>query len=150
MGRPRGSPPPTGDLFTNQTSSEASLATGMALNAAFYHRYAQSFRVIAQRLPVRTTARQAFAFLLIAQMNAGGHTITAKRLRDIAGRDESGEEVLGQSIQRTYQVFLEKSDHNPEGVGWIFTEVDPDDRRNNFLRLTERGLMIATEIQKWL
>jgi hypothetical protein len=150
MGRPRGSSPPKGKLQGEPPSLGASMASDMALSAAFYHRYAQSFRTITQRLPVRTTARQAFAFLLIVQMNAGGHTVTAKRLRDLAGRDELGEEVLGQSIQRTYQVFLEKSDHNPDGVGWIYTEIDTEDRRNNFLKLTEMGLKVATEVQKWL
>lgn len=169
MGRPRGAgvkPPaePTDPLAFEP--SPAQLAEGrkvagelieqarstspLALHAGFYSGFSDALKMIAERLPPRSTIRQAYAFLLIVTANAAGQTVTAKRLRDIGGTGPDGAEVLGQAIQKTYQILLDSSPYEPDGVGWVMTQVDPSDRRNNFLLLTPEGERIATEIRKTL
>lgn len=122
----------------------------LAFDPGFYVDYADSLKLIAERLPARSTVRQAYAFLLIVAANSMGRSITAKSLRDVGGTRPDGEEVLGQAIQKTYQVLLDPSEYNEDGVGWVQIETDKSDRRNNLLRLTPAGERIANEIMKLL
>lgn len=156
MGRPRGGGPPKQDLFPETLQREEinevdpidkARAKFITMNAGFFFDYAESLKIISERLPGRSTIRQAYAFLLIVSANAAGQTITAKRLREIGGRGPDGEDVLGQAIQKTYQVLLEASEYNPDGVGWVYTEMDKSDRRNNLLKLTNEGVRMAEEIR---
>lgn len=145
MGRPRGT----------QNSNEVEAADrdlpppedDLSLFSGFYWDFTAMVRALVELMPPRTTARQAYAFLLIVRQNALGHSVTAKGLRELAGRDGNHEEILGQTIQRTYQLFLAPDEHNPEGLDWVYVETDPQDRRQNFLRLTPKGLSIVRKIR---
>jgi hypothetical protein len=144
MGRPRGT-----QVANSQPKSnpEGIPGGGLTLNSAFYWEFANRVRALVEQMPPRTTARQAYAFLLIVRENSMGRSVTAKGLRDLAGRDGNFDEILGQSIQRTYQIFLEADERNPEGLGWIYVEMDKEDRRQNFLKLTQKGLKVASTIR---
>lgn len=161
MGRPRGAGgnPPIGDTneedlsrhdlaFTEPDSLRRDDLRSLALDAGFFADYALSIKLITERLPARSTARQAYAFLLIVSANAMGQSVTAKSLRDVGGVGPNGEEVLGQAIQKTYQVLLDASEYDEDGVGWVQLEMDRSDRRQKHLVLTEKGLRIALEIRK--
>ena len=98
---------------------------------------------MAGELPARTSARQLAAFLLIAQMNALGHSITLSDLYELAGFKEDGEPVLGPTMDRTIEPFLMPIKKRPDSLGWIMQEPDEDDLRRKYLRLTEKGKQVA-------
>lgn len=145
MGRPRGTRPT--DSQPEPSSEPPSTDRDLALNTAFYWEFTNRVRSLVEQMPPRTTARQAYAFLLIVRENAMGRSITAKGLRELAGRDGNREEILGQSIQRTYQLFLEADEKNPDGLGWVYIEMNKEDRRQNFLKLTSKGMEVASSIR---
>ena len=160
MGRPRGTGenPPIGDPNEEDFSRHNLISTEpdslrrddlrlLALDARFFADYADSLKLITERLPARSTVRQAYAFLLIVAANAMGKSVTAKSLRDVGGVGPNGEDVLGQAIQKTYQVLLDPSEYDEDGVGWVQLELDRSDRRQKHLVLTEKGLRIALEIR---
>lgn len=144
MGRPRGTRP-----TEQQPEPKPGLEPkgDLALHSGFYWEFAHRVRSLVEQMPPRTTARQAYAFLLIVRENAMGRSITAKGLRELAGRDGNREEILGQSIQRTYQLFLEADQHNPDGLGWVYIEMNPEDRRQNFLKLTPKGIEVTSNLR---
>lgn len=90
----------------------------------------------------RTSARQILAFLAVVQADARGTSIMLSDIRDIEGRD--GKPIIGQSIQQTFAMLLEPSDREPNGLGWVTQEVDEDDRRRKYLKLTDKGRAVAT------
>ena len=145
MGRPRGTQPP--DSKAAKAHQSPSARDDLALHSGFYWEFSNRVRRLVEHMPPRTTARQAYAFLLIVRENSMGRSITAKGLRELAGRDGNRDEILGQSIQRTYQLFLEPDEHNPDGLGWVYIEMNPEDRRQNFLKLTQKGIEIASDLR---
>ncbi len=104
---------------------------------------ARGFAALADYLPARASYRQALAFMLLAQADLAGRKMTVSDLRDAAGDDLNGLPKLGQSIERTYQLFLAPSKQEPNGLGWLKQVPDDDDRRKKHLRLTSEGLAVA-------
>jgi hypothetical protein len=48
-------------------------------------------------------------------------------------------ETFGGSVRNTYRQLLEPSRSYPKALGWLTTEPNPDDDREQFLRLTDKG-----------
>jgi hypothetical protein len=48
-------------------------------------------------------------------------------------------ETFGGSVRNSYRQLLEPSRAYPNALGWLRTEPNPDDDREQFLRLTPKG-----------
>lgn len=112
--------------------------------------WAKTLQIIVEQIPARTSLRQAYAFALIAEANALGKSIIISDLKEIAGADSTGEPIFGQSIGRSYQLLMEPTKRDPDGLGWISLETDEDDQRRKIVRLTPQGEAIANQIVRTL
>jgi len=90
----------------------------------------------------RVTVKQSLFFMTVAHQHAMGHSVT---LTDILTKFE-GTGALGGAVRKSYNVFFEPTPRFPDALGWIKQEEDPDDRRFKFLKLTERGEEVASDI----
>lgn len=102
--------------------------------------------LFAYEVPSRVTIRQLLVFIEIARENRKGNNITVAEIRAKAGSDCNGDELLGQSIGRSYQVFCEPTKREPENLGWVETRSNEDDRRQKFLYLTPKGKEISDRL----
>lgn len=101
---------------------------------------------VAPEMEPRTSVRQLFAFLAVCHAEAMGHSILLSDIRNMEA--ENGESVVGQSIQQTFGMLLYPSDREPKALGWVRQEVDPDDKRRKFLKLTDKGHEIAVKMTR--
>lgn len=111
---------------------------------------AKALQIIATKIPARTSLRQVYAFMLIVEANSLGKSIIISDLKEIAGADNSGEPIFGQSIGRSYQLLMEPTKRDPDGLGWIKLETDEDDQRRKIVRLTPTGEAIADQLRRTL
>lgn len=81
----------------------------------------------------RLTLTQAAFFLLAATADAAGHPATRSALL------QAHHETFRGSIRNSYRQLLEPSRQYPNALGWLSTEANPDDDREQFLRLTDEG-----------
>ena len=79
------------------------------------------------------------AFCVVARAHIRNQSITMAELMTSVGDDERGSPILGRSIERTFGLFMEPSKHNPDGLGWVTQQLDEDDRRKKYLKLTDLG-----------
>lgn len=105
-----------------------------------------ALRLIAAELPQRTTLRQALAFVTVAMMDAAGQSVTLSELNEDLGDDRTGNPMLGTAFDRVFDTFLEPTKRIPTGLGWCFKEVDEDDLRKKYLRLTPKGRDVAKRL----
>ncbi len=112
--------------------------------------FANVLGFMAAKIPARTSLRQVYAFALIVEANALGKSIIISDLKEIAGADDTGEPIFGQSIGRSYQLLMEPTKRDPDGLGWIKLETDEDDQRRKIVRLTAEGERIAGHISRTL
>lgn len=82
----------------------------------------------------RLSMSQAAFFFLAATGAARGVPLTLSQILE-----GTGSEALGRSVKNTYKVFLEPTPRNPNGLGWLTREVNPDDEREKMFSLTEKG-----------
>ncbi|WP_306003074.1 hypothetical protein [Brevundimonas sp. C43] len=115
-----------------------------------YSTFAAALHAIAYELPNRVTVRQLLTFAMIVEQVSLGHNVTIADIREKAGSDTSGDDLLGQSIGRSYQLFLKPTKKEPDALGWAYVEENEDDRRQKFLRLTPEGEAMAIKIAKLL
>jgi len=101
---------------------------------------ASSLAALSAQVPARFSTRQALAFVLCAQADVMGRPLTLSALR------EQTDGVIGQSIEKTIQVFFRPSRSYPDALGWLDQELDPNDRRFKYLRLTPAGLAMAEKL----
>lgn len=113
-------------------------------------RLSRALQALAAELPGRTSVRQAMAFVTIAQLDAMGHSVTLTDLRETLGEDLEGAPLLGQSVERILNTFLEPTKRDPDGLGWVYQENDEDDRRRKYLKLTDEGRGAAKRIMEAL
>ncbi|WP_313012509.1 phage terminase large subunit [Brevundimonas sp.] len=112
--------------------------------------FALAVQELARELPPRVTLRQLLTFALIVEEVSMGRDVTIAEIRKKAGSDKLGEELLGQSIGRSYQLFLKPTKKEPDALGWAYVEENENDRREKFLRLTPEGEEVALKIAKLL
>lgn len=84
-------------------------------------------------LPDRVTLRQMVFFSAIARSITRGHTVTQQLIFD------EFEGTLGRSLTKSGALFFEPSRTYPAALGWLKLVENPDDRREKFVQLTERG-----------
>ncbi|WP_292046111.1 MULTISPECIES: hypothetical protein [unclassified Brevundimonas] len=108
------------------------------------------FQMFAQKVPQRTSMRQIYAFTLVLEALSNGREIIVSDLKELAGDDEKGEPIFGQSIGRSYQLLMEPTKRDPDGLGWIRLETDENDQRRKLVRLTEEGVKIARIIKGYM
>ncbi|MCR5870650.1 MULTISPECIES: hypothetical protein [unclassified Sphingomonas] len=82
----------------------------------------------------RLSLSQAAFFFLAATGAIRGVPLTLFQIMEGAGSD-----ALARSVKNTYKVFLEPSPRNPNGLGWLTREINPDDEREKLFTLTPKG-----------
>lgn len=86
----------------------------------------------------RLTINQAAFFLIAAAADARGAPMTLTEIMD--GADG----ILNPSLQNTYKVLLEpRKGYKKIGLGWLDREVDEDDERRRYLRVTDKGWAVV-------
>ena len=103
---------------------------------------------LAKDIPNRVTIRQLLVFAMIVEEVSLGHDITIAEIRAKVGKDKRGDDLLGQSIGRSYQIFCKPTKKEPENLGWVEVEENEDDRRQKFLRLTPEGEAVALKLAR--
>jgi hypothetical protein len=81
----------------------------------------------------RLSLTQAAFFLLAATADASGKPATRSELIQTYHENFRG------SIRNSYRQLLGPSRLYPKGLGWLSTEENPNDSREQFLRLTDEG-----------
>jgi hypothetical protein len=81
----------------------------------------------------RLSLTQAAFFLLAATADAAGKPATRAELI------QTYNETFRGSIRNTYRQLLEPSRAYPKALGWLAAEENPNDIREQFLRLTDEG-----------
>ena len=84
----------------------------------------------------RLTLTQAAFFLLAATADAAGKPATRSVLLQAYADSFRG------SIRNSYRQLLEPSRQYPTALGWLSTEANPNDDREQFLRLTDEGVSV--------
>lgn len=84
----------------------------------------------------KMTVRQALFFFAVAYKRAMGQTATVPLIREAYP-------ILGRSIEKSKEQFLEATKQYPDALGWITQVVDEDDRRMRHLDLSEDGLDVV-------
>lgn len=137
-------------------------------NAWTFSLFAAALHELAKELPPRVTIRQLLVFAMILEETSLGHSTTIKKIREKAGPDKDFkknadgsrklgkdgkpelEDLLGQSIGRSYQVFCKPTKKEPDNLGWVDVVENEDDRREKFLRLTKEGEAVALKLARIL
>lgn len=122
----------------------------LKLETKTFTRMSNAVRLLAMDLPATATIRQVLTFSMIVEQISKGHDTIIAEIREVAGLDNRGTELLGQSIGRSYQVFLEPTKRDPDRLGWLALELDENDNRRKVLRLTDKGEAVALSIAKAL
>lgn len=81
----------------------------------------------------RLSLTQAAFFMLAATADAAGRPATRSELI------QTYSETFRGSIRNSYRQLLEPSRMYPRSLGWLATESNPNDEREQFLRLTDEG-----------
>lgn len=115
-----------------------------------FSQFSAALQGLAYAIPNRVTIRQLLVFAMIMEECSLGHSITIAELRAKAGSDNQGDDLLGQSIGRSYQIFCQPTKKEPDNLGWVEVVENEDDRRQKFLRLTKEGEAIALRIARML
>jgi hypothetical protein len=101
---------------------------------------------LANEAPERTTLPQMTFFLLAAMADLKGKPSTFTEIRDGVGP------TVNRSLHTTYKIFLDRplrrSDYESkrQGLGWLTRELDPEDNRRNYLRLTASGKRVLLKV----
>lgn len=129
---------------------ESLMAVDLKSEAWTFAKMSEALRFLALELPATSTLRQVLTFSMVLEKISMGHDTIIAEIRDQAGKDNKGMDLLGQSIGRSYQVFLEPTKRDPDRLGWLTLETDEDDNRRKVLRLTAKGKAIALKVAKAL
>ena len=85
----------------------------------------------------RLSTNQAAFFMLAAAADASGKPTTRQEIVDAVG------DRIGKSIRNSYRQLLQPSRVYPKALGWLRTEENPMDLRENVLRLTDKGRSVV-------
>lgn len=101
-------------------------------------------RTLSNAMPARTSLRQALAFIFVASRNSQGQRVTMTDIRDSFRELDIGSETNGQSLAKSFALFTDEVEFG--GLGWIAHEIDRNDKRKKYLRLTANGAEVANLI----
>lgn len=106
--------------------------------------FSASMIVLAELAPERMTMAQGIFFLLAATADLKGNPATFSAIRETVGP------VINRSLHTTYKVLLQgpsrKDNPKQKGLDWLYRETNPEDEREKFLRLTERGRVVIISV----
>ncbi|SKB50127.1 hypothetical protein SAMN06295937_1007102 [Sphingopyxis flava] len=98
---------------------------------------------LAQAGHEKLTINQAVFFLLVAAADARGSPLTLQEIL------ENSDGALSPGIKNSYKALLEvntRTSNERYALGWITREVDPNDERQKYLRLTKKGREVAMAV----
>lgn len=104
-----------------------------------------ALRVISEVVPARTSLRQMLFFAIVSQANAMGRSITFSDVIELL-KDGAGHKGDFRGLERSVAIFYEANRRNPDGLGWIRLEPDPDDLRKKYLRLSDEGTEVVGDM----
>lgn len=93
--------------------------------------------------PERLTLAQSTFFLFAGIADLAGGPATFTELRDLIGP------TMSRSLHTTYKVFLgedEREAKRQQALGWLLRETDAKDNRRKYLRLTNEGRRVMSEV----
>jgi hypothetical protein len=95
--------------------------------------YSASLLFLSEVASDRLSMTQAAFFMLAATADAAGKPVTRSMLMQAYPEQFRG------SVRNSYRQLLEPSRLYPKALGWLTTEENPDDTREQFLKLTDEG-----------
>lgn len=98
---------------------------------------------LASLAPDRLSLPQAVFFIEAARADLSGQPATFTELRDRTGP------AISKSLHTTYKVFLDSKNREPKrqtALGWLTREIDAEDNRRKYLRLTAKGRRVVGEL----
>ena len=132
------------DSGEDNTVMTTKLQAHHSVRAVELREISQTLLALAELAPERMTLAQASFFLLAASADVAGKPTTFTEVRDRAGPQ------LNRTLHNTYKVYMTEGrlrDGKREvGLGWLTSDKNPDDNRQKFLRLTERGREVLNDI----
>nr|WP_294850003.1 hypothetical protein [uncultured Sphingomonas sp.] len=102
--------------------------------------FSAGMMVLGELAPERLTMSQAIFFVLAASADLAGRDPTYTDVKEAVG------DKINKSLATTYKIFLPPSRVYPNGLGWLVQEVNPNDTRVKFLRLSKKGRMVMREV----
>lgn len=107
-------------------------------------KFSAALVALAELSPERLTLGQAAFFLHAGIADLRGTAATFTDIKDALG------DTINRSLHTTYKVLVDESRKRGErrepGLGWLTRETDPNDNRRKYLRLTQRGRSILTDV----
>lgn len=87
------------------------------------------------------TVPQALFFCAVIEADLMHIDITFTEIREAIGG------TISKSLHSTYKSMMEpRGRTNPNGMGWMVAEPNPDDLRERYLRLTPKGHAVANAV----
>jgi hypothetical protein len=100
-----------------------------------------ALKVFAENGYDRMTLPQALFFCAVVEAHLLGQRVTFSEIKDQLG------EAINKSLHSTYKTMLvPRGRSNDNGMGWIDAQPNPDDLRERFLILTDKGRALALDI----
>lgn len=118
-------------LMTKENTASGSLPSRTARDLEIL---GSALRVMATEMPARVTLRQCLFLMTVAYAHVTNRSVTVRSIRTFLGDN------LGKSIEKSFHLFLEPTDRDPDRLGWITQVQDPNDLRNKELKLTKAGM----------
>lgn len=114
-------------------------AISPARSAADLEQLAVVISLMTERGSEKLTMRQCLFFLAAAYLDLRNVSVNIAKIREIYP-------TIGRSIEKSKEQLLEPTKHTPDALGWLSQEMDEDDRRQRWLKLTPKGRKIVEDI----
>jgi hypothetical protein len=102
--------------------------------------FSQAMTILADLAPERMTLSQAIFFVLAGTADLAGQDPTYSEIKLAVG------DKINRSLNTTYRILLGPSRLYPNGLGWLRQEINPQDNREKFLRLTDEGRRVLDQV----